>query len=61
MSYSPSSRAVDRVRPMTPAFATEYGVLLKVPPPRWAETEEMLTIRPMPFLTMVSAARGRVA
>ena len=60
MSYSPSSRAVARVRPITPAFATEYGVLEKVPPPRCAETEEMFTMRPILFFTMDSATR-RVA
>ena len=31
MSYTPSSRAVERVSPITPALATEYGVLEKVP------------------------------
>ena len=40
------SRASERVRPSTPALAAEYGVLLKTPPPCWAETELMLTMRP---------------
>ncbi len=54
----PSSRAMPRVSPMTPAFATEYGVLLNVPPPRWAETDDRLTMRPYPCWTIDCAARG---
>src|SRR5690606_40499433 len=53
----PSSRASERVSPMTPAFATEYGVLEYVPPPRWADTDEIETIRPMPWRTIDSATR----
>ncbi|SIH57059.1 Uncharacterised protein [Mycobacteroides abscessus subsp. abscessus] len=55
--FGPSSRARPRVRPITPAFATVYGVLLNVPPPRCAETEDRLTMRPYPFRTIDSAAR----
>ncbi len=46
-----------RVSPMTPALATEYGVLLNVPPPRWAETDDRLTMRPYPCWTIDCAAR----
>jgi hypothetical protein len=58
MSYGPSSRASDRVSPISPALATEYGVLLNVPPPRCADTEARLMIRPpRRFRTIVSATR----
>ena len=42
----PSSRASERVKPMTAAFADEYGVLPKTPPPCCADTEDMFTMRP---------------
>src|SRR5699024_4106453 len=42
------SRASERVRPSTPAFAAEYGVLENTPPPCCAETEDMFTMRPYP-------------
>ena len=48
MPYSAISRASERVRPRMPALAAEYGVLEKTPPPCWADTDDMLTMRPYP-------------
>ncbi len=53
----PSSRARDRMRPLSAAFDTEYGVFVLVPPPSCADVEDSVTIRPTPCCAIVRATR----
>src|SRR6201991_5201022 len=47
-----TSRARALVNPRMAALADEYGTLPKTPPPRCADTDDMLTMRPQPASIM---------
>src|SRR6476469_7012772 len=57
MLCGPISRANARVNPMTAALDALYGTFENVPPPRCAEIDETLTIRPAPAAIIAGSTR----